>query len=142
MTYQSLTKAVSDAGFFTSGDFESKVVCASKLRPEGGYTGNSFWVAQRSIGWFLGTWGVHVYRIPEEHRVADLCIAWLRRNLMARLMTLTRTFATSFTWLKLIPMICQTSNHRPNKQRQPKPGVRLGAYLSPLARRGCVHRSV
>jgi len=80
MTYQSLTKAVSDAGFFTSGDFESKVVCASKLRPEGGYTGNSFWVAQRSIGWFLGTWGVHVYRIPEEHRVADLCIAWLRRN--------------------------------------------------------------
>ncbi len=80
MTYQLLAKAISDAGFFTTGDFDSKVICASKLRPEGGYTGNSFWVAQRSTGWFLGTWGVHVYRIPEPDRVAELCIAWLRRH--------------------------------------------------------------
>jgi hypothetical protein len=80
MTYQLIAKAVSNAGFFTTGDFESQVICASKVRAGGGYTGNSFWVTQRSTGWFLGTWGVHVYRIPEPDRVAELCIAWLRRH--------------------------------------------------------------
>ena len=80
MTYELLAKAVSEAGFFTTGDFVSKVICASKIMPEGGYTGNSFWVAQRGSEWFLGTWGAHVYRIPEPERVGELCIAWLRRN--------------------------------------------------------------
>ena len=80
MTYTLLSKAVADAGFFTTGDFESKVICASKIRPDGAYTGNSFWIAQRDDGWFLGTWGVHVYRIPEPERVPELCIAWLRRH--------------------------------------------------------------
>ena len=80
MTYQQLAKAISDAGFFTTGDLDSKVICASKLRPEGGYTGNSFWIAKRSAGWFLGTWGVHRYRIPEPERVAELCITWLQRH--------------------------------------------------------------
>jgi|SRR6185369_9779063 hypothetical protein len=80
MTYQLLAKAVSEAGFFTRGDFESKVICASKIRPEGGYTGNSFWIAQRAGGWFLGTWGVHVYRVPKSERVPELCVAWLRRH--------------------------------------------------------------
>jgi hypothetical protein len=51
------SSAVSEAGFFPTEDFEDRVICASKLRrgPEGGYTGNSFWVAQRSAGWFVGT---------------------------------------------------------------------------------------
>ncbi len=80
MTYELLAKAISDAGFFTTGDFASKIICASKIRPEGGYTGNSFWVAQRDSEWFLGTWGGHVYRIPDPERVGELCIAWLRRN--------------------------------------------------------------
>jgi hypothetical protein len=80
MTYQQLATAVSDAGFFTTGDLETKVICASKVRPEGGYTGNSFWVAQRQSRWFLGTWGPHIYRIAEASRVADLCITWLRRH--------------------------------------------------------------
>jgi hypothetical protein len=80
MTYPLLAKTVADAGFFTTGDFESKVICASKTRADGGYTGNSFWVAQRQSGWFLGTWGVHVYRIPEPERVPELCVAWLRRH--------------------------------------------------------------
>ena|SRR5436853_4190485 len=80
MTYQLLAKAVSDAGFFTTGDFESKVICASKIRPEGGYTGNSFWIAHRGNDWFLGTWGVHIYHIPEPERVPELCVAWLRRH--------------------------------------------------------------
>jgi hypothetical protein len=80
MTYQLLAKAVAEAGFFTTGDFESKVICASKTRPEGGYTGNSFWIARRDSGWFLGTWGPHVYRIPEPARVSELCVTWLRRH--------------------------------------------------------------
>lgn len=80
MTYQLLATAISDAGFFTTGDFENKVICASKILPEGGYTGNSFWVAQRESGWFLGTWGPHLYRIPEPEFVPQLCIAWLRRH--------------------------------------------------------------
>src|SRR5262252_3817821 len=80
MTYDRLAAAVEEAGFFTTGDFVSKVICASKERPEGGYTGNSFWIAKRTTGWFLGTWGQHVYRIPDPERVADLCITWLRRR--------------------------------------------------------------
>jgi hypothetical protein len=80
MTYPLLAKAVGDAGFFTTGDFESQVICASKIRPDGGYTGNSFWIAQRVSGWFLGTWGPHLYRVPEPERVPELCIAWLRRH--------------------------------------------------------------
>jgi hypothetical protein len=79
MTYQIVAKAVSDAGFFTTGD-DSKLICASKIRPEGGYTGNSFWVAQRDCGWCFGTWGSHVYRIPKPERIPELCVAWLRRH--------------------------------------------------------------
>jgi len=80
MTYQSLASEIAKAGFFTTGDFESKLICASKTRSEGGYTGNSFWITERAGVWFLGTWGVHVYRIPESERVSELCVAWLSRH--------------------------------------------------------------
>src|SRR5688572_16051502 len=80
MTYSLVAKAVEDAGFFATGDYQNSLICASKTRPEGGYTGNSFWVAQTRNGWYLGTWGVHVYRIPDPERVPELCIAWLRRH--------------------------------------------------------------
>jgi hypothetical protein len=79
MTYQTIAAVVSEAGFFTTGDFETKVVCASKVRPEGGYTGNSFWISEWRCGWFLGTWGVHVYRIADPERIPELCVTWLRR---------------------------------------------------------------
>jgi hypothetical protein len=80
MTYEHLATAISDAGFYTTGDFDSRVICASKVRPEGGYTGNSFWIAKRAGGWFLGTWGPHVYRIADPARVPELCVTWLRRH--------------------------------------------------------------
>ena len=80
MTYPFLAKAVSDAGFFTTGDVANKMICASKIRAEGGYTGNSFWVAERAGAWFLGTLSPHVYRILEPERVPELCIAWLGRH--------------------------------------------------------------
>jgi hypothetical protein len=80
MTYDMLAKVIADAGFFTTGDFSREVICASKIRPEGGYSGNSFWIAKRANGWFLGTWGVHIYRVPDPERIADLCIGWLRRH--------------------------------------------------------------
>ena len=48
-TYQLLGAAISDAGYFTTGDFETKLICASKIHPEGGDTGNGFWVAQKAL---------------------------------------------------------------------------------------------
>ena len=69
-----------EAGFFTTGEVETKMICASKVRPEGGYTGNSFWIAEQWGRWFLGTWGVHVYRIADPERIPELCVTWLHRH--------------------------------------------------------------
>jgi hypothetical protein len=30
-------------------------------------------------GWYLGTWGQHLYRLPDEDRLAELCVSWLTR---------------------------------------------------------------
>ena len=80
MTYQLLAAVITDAGFYATSDFETKMICASKIRPDGGYTGNSFWVARRASGWFLGTWGPHLYSIPDTDRIPELCVEWLRRH--------------------------------------------------------------
>ncbi len=48
-------------------------------RPGGGLTGNSFWVSRLPSGWYLGTWGPHIYWLPDESRLAELCIGWLSR---------------------------------------------------------------
>ncbi len=80
MTYEHLATTISEAGFYTTGDFVSSVICASKVRAGGGYTGNSFWIAKRASGWFLGTWGPHLYRIPEPERIPELCVTWLQRH--------------------------------------------------------------
>lgn len=81
MTYHAIKSAIEAEGFFVSQDTEfGRLLCASLRRPDGGLTGNSFWVAERSSGWFLGTWGTHLYRIPDPSRVPELCISWLRRQ--------------------------------------------------------------
>lgn len=81
MTFDTIKSTVEDAGFFTSHDTDfGRLVCASMRRAEGGLTGNSFWIAQRGGDWFLGTWGSHLYRVPEAQRVPELCTAWLRRQ--------------------------------------------------------------
>ena len=82
--YDELAKAVSEAGFFTNGveDYETwhRTCVCSKRRPLGGYTGNSFWVSLLDGRCFLGVWGGWVYLLPEQTRLVELCISWLRRN--------------------------------------------------------------
>ena len=81
--YDVLTRAVTDAGFYTNGVEEHgtwhRTCVCSKKRSDGALTGNSFWVSRLPSGWFLGTWGPHLYRMPDESRLAELCISWLSR---------------------------------------------------------------
>jgi hypothetical protein len=81
--YDDLASAVTAAGFFTTG-FEDhgtwhRTCIGSKRLPNGDITGNSFWVSRLPNGWCLGTWGPHLYRLPDESRIAELCIGWLSR---------------------------------------------------------------
>jgi hypothetical protein len=81
--YNSLTKSIEEAGFFASkvnpmGGWD-RICPASKERPGGGYTGNSFWVTKLSAGWYLGTWGGFVYRIQNQDDIARCCVSWLQR---------------------------------------------------------------
>ena len=81
MNYEAIKSAVESEGFFVSHDTDfGRLLCASLRRPDGGLTGNSFWVAERSSGWILGTWGPHFYRIPDALRIPELCTTWLRRQ--------------------------------------------------------------
>jgi hypothetical protein len=81
MTYDLIEKAVRDAGYFATRDCDAdRVICAALKRLDGGLTGNSFWVAKRSTGWFLGTWGPTFYLIPNPELAAELCTSWLSRQ--------------------------------------------------------------
>lgn len=82
--YETLAREIADAGFLTNGvedygTWDRTCVC-SKRRTDGGLTGNSFWVSRRPGGWYLGVWGGSIYRMPDEGRLAELCIAWLSRE--------------------------------------------------------------
>ena len=80
--YDELVAAVTAAGFFTTG-FEDRGswhrTCVASKQCPGGVTGNSFWVSRLPSGWYLGTWGPHLYRLPDESRLAELCVSWLSR---------------------------------------------------------------
>jgi hypothetical protein len=81
VNFGQIEASMREVGFHTTWDNDSRrLLCASQLRPDGGLTGNSFWIAQRSCGWFLGTWGPHLYRIPDSDRVAELCVTWLKKR--------------------------------------------------------------
>ena len=82
--YAELKQIVEAAGFFTTAmpldAGGNRLVCASKRFPDGqALTGNSFWVAKRDSGWYLGVWSGLLYRFPDGNRVAEMCIAWLKR---------------------------------------------------------------
>ena len=66
-------------GVESMGDWDRVTVC-SERRASGGYTGNSFWLTRLSGGWYVGTWGGMLYRIPDENSVAELCIEWLSQE--------------------------------------------------------------
>src|SRR5262249_25451783 len=80
--YDELAAAVTAAGFFTTG-FENHGswhrTCVASKQCSGGITGNSFWVSRLPSGWYLGTWGPHLYRLPHDSRLAELCVSWLGR---------------------------------------------------------------
>jgi hypothetical protein len=75
-----LEAAVTAAGLFTTG-FEDRGswhrTCVASKRCPGGVTGNSFWVSRLPSGWYLGTWGPRLFRLPDEDRLAELCVSWL-----------------------------------------------------------------
>jgi len=79
--YKSLISAVTAAGFFVTDDpiegGGDRVVCVSKRHEGGGYTGNSFWIAERHGRWFIGTWGDFVYHLPDVDTAAALAVTWL-----------------------------------------------------------------
>lgn len=79
--YSALAAAVHTAGFFTNPpepcDGWHRITIASKRRPQGGLTGNSFWVSITASSWFAGAWGGHVYRVHGD--ISEFCVGWLRR---------------------------------------------------------------
>lgn len=82
--YTPVVSAVEGAGFHvTEMELDSggdRIVCVGMRRPGGGYTGNSFWLAERNDRWFLGTWGGLLYRVADVNRAVELALAWLRQN--------------------------------------------------------------
>jgi len=81
--YEPLARAIAAAGFFTSG-FEDHGTwhrtCVASKKTARGLTGNSFWVSKMPSGWYLGTWGPSLYRLPDEERLVELCVTWLSRE--------------------------------------------------------------
>ena len=80
--YGPFAATIRTAGFYTSGvenkgDWDRTTVCSEG--EHGVLGGNSFWVTYLAAGWFIGTWGGMIYTITDEQRVAEFCIAWLRR---------------------------------------------------------------
>jgi hypothetical protein len=82
--YDLLAHAVTEARFYTNGvedhgTWHRTCIC-SKKRADSGFTGKSFWVSRLPSGWYLGTWGGHLYRLPDASRLAELSIVWLSRD--------------------------------------------------------------
>ena len=83
--YRHIIDAIEDAGFFVSGPNQyekpectwNRIIPASKLRPQGGYTGNSFWISFDDDEWFIGVWGGRLYQIRKPASIAPMAIAWL-----------------------------------------------------------------
>ena len=82
--YSPLIAATESAGYFVTempldsgGD---RVVCCGQRRDGGGYTGNSFWFAERDGRWFLGAWGGWLYRVADVDTTCSIAIAWLSAN--------------------------------------------------------------
>ena len=79
--YSPLIAATESAGYFVSGmpldSGGDRIVCCSQRRAGGGYTGNSFWFAERTGRWFLGAWGGLLYRVPDVDTACSIATTWL-----------------------------------------------------------------
>ena len=82
--YSPIVEAVEAAGFFatveTLDSGRDRIVCCGKRRKGGGYTGNSFWFAERDGKWFLGTWGGLLYLVPRVEIAAAVATYLLCNN--------------------------------------------------------------
>lgn len=81
--YAPIISAVQAAGFFVTEnplDSGDRIVCCGMRREAGGYTGNSFWFAERDGRWFLGAWGGKLYRVPDANTASIIATAWLAQN--------------------------------------------------------------
>jgi len=82
--YSPLIAATESAGFFVTGMpldcGGDRVVCCGQRREGGGYTGNSFWFAERDGRWFLGAWGGWLYRVPDIETACSIATTWLSQN--------------------------------------------------------------
>lgn len=71
-----LVKAIQDAGFVVeeleSSDGPFRLACMSAARTHG------FWIAMRSVYWFMGNWAGHFYRGQGRGRLQELCLLLLR----------------------------------------------------------------
>ncbi|XZE35637.1 hypothetical protein SH501x_001139 [Pirellulaceae bacterium SH501] len=83
--YRNIIAAIEDAGYYVSGPNQyvepectwNRIIPASKLRPQGGYTGNSFWISFDDGEWFIGVWGGRIYGIREPSNIASMAIEWM-----------------------------------------------------------------
>jgi hypothetical protein len=81
MTYDNVTKALANEGFFTHHREDTDtLVCSSAEWPNVPQQAHSFWVARRHDGWYLGTWAPHVYRFRDASKVPTFCVTWLREH--------------------------------------------------------------
>ena len=56
----------------------SRIVLCSEGPPEAKrFGGRSFWFACVDNGWYVGTWGSHVYRFPNSDRLLPFASAFL-----------------------------------------------------------------
>ena len=82
--YSPLIAAAESAGYFVAGmpldSGGDRVVCCGQRRHGGGYTGNSFWFAERDGRWFLGAWGGLLYRISDVETACSIATEWLSAN--------------------------------------------------------------
>jgi hypothetical protein len=80
--YEPFAADIRAGGFFTNGlmhedGWDRTIVCSSGSNAVFG--GNSFWVTKLADGWYLGTWGVQLYRLPDDRRIVELCLNWCTR---------------------------------------------------------------
>ena len=76
--YDRLRTAVEAARFFADFNPKQDRMSVASETFENGLTGVSFWIAKRNALWFLSTWGVRFYRLPENASVEAAVVEALR----------------------------------------------------------------
>lgn len=84
--YEQFAARIQAGGFYTNGlrpvgpELFSTVICSKKLDEGEGFSGNSFWATRFNKHWYLGTWGIRHYQVPDDKDVVEVCLTWLRRK--------------------------------------------------------------